>query len=99
LTDFVCRDCADSFADIRDEIVISSTQLCEALAFGEELEIDDAANCRSVYSQGYNGQRLHQQCCGQAKEICKAPCEGDDIRLYSRMKEVLREARKDPEES
>jgi hypothetical protein len=36
LTDFVCRNIANSFPNVKDKIKISSAQLCHALATGEK---------------------------------------------------------------
>jgi hypothetical protein len=48
LTDFVCSDIAHSFADIKDEIIISSNDLCDILAKAEKRQFPEAQATQST---------------------------------------------------
>ncbi|CZR65286.1 uncharacterized protein PAC_15186 [Phialocephala subalpina] len=48
LTDFVCSNVAHSFADVKDEIIISSNDLCDILAKAEKRQFPEAQATQST---------------------------------------------------
>lgn len=48
LTDFVCSEAARSFTDVKDEIVISSTELCDILARAEKRQFPEGQATQST---------------------------------------------------